>query len=228
MGRAPKGLWPFAAQAAIFDFDGTLADTAGIWHEVDTFFLQKRGLQYTEDYSRRLAALGFARGAQYTIELYGLSETVDEICDEWNDMGSELYRDTVVFRPGAERYIRALKAAGIPCALATTNDKSVLGNMRKIDVYGLFDACVHGAEVKRGKDHPDIYMEAACRLGVDPKECLVFEDIVPALFSAKRAGMLACGVRANDQAQDIENAREVADLWLEDWTDIDLRQPFEG
>lgn len=222
MGTAPRELWPFSAKAAIFDFDGTLADTAHLWREVDIAFLERRGLPYTPDYPRRLAALGFVDGARYTIERYGLDETVQEICDEWNRMGSELYCNTVELRPGSLRYIQTLKAAGIPCALATTNDRAVLSSMRLVNVYDIFDACVHGADVGKGKDHPHIYYEAARCLGVEPRDCMVFEDIVPALRSAQRAGMCACGVRANDSNQAVEEARAVADLWLDDWRDIVL------
>lgn len=214
--------WPPTFCAAIFDFDGTLADTAHLWHKVDIAFLTKRGLPYTPDYPRRLAALGFVEGARYTIEHYGLRESVEEICDEWNSMGSELYRDTVKLRPGAERYILALKSLGIPCALATTNDRAVLGSMHHVDVYNLFDTCVHGADVGRGKDHPDIYLEAARRLEADPASCIVFEDIVPAILSAQRASMTVCGVRANDETQDVKTARALADLWLDDWCNIDV------
>lgn len=222
MGHAARELWPFTGKAAIFDFDGTLAETAHLWREVDVAFLSKRGLPYTPDYPQRLAALGFEKGAQYTIERYGLNETVEEICAEWNEMGSALYRETVRLRPGSQRYVEALKARGIPCALATTNDRAVLGSMRHVDVYALFDACVHGVEVGKSKDHPDIYYEAARRLGVDAGDCIVFEDIVPALRSARRAGMRTCGVRANDPNQAVDEARAVADLWLDDWLDIDL------
>lgn len=222
MVKATTELWPLQAGAAIFDFDGTLADTAGIWHQVDIAFLSQRNLEYTEEYPRRLSVLGFAEGARYTIDTYGLSETVEEICDEWNRMGRELYRDSVELRPGAVRYIKALRDSGIPCALATTNDPEVLGSMRHADVSELFDTCVYGVEVGRGKDHPDIFVEAANRLGADCRECLVFEDIVPAVLSARRAGMSTCGVRANDPTQDVDKMRSVADLWLEDWLDVPL------
>ena len=217
---APAGLWPFRGEAAIFDFDGTLADTAHIWREVDLEFLARRGLPYTADYPQRLAALGFEDGAKYTIERFGLHETVEEICDEWNRLGRQLYRNTVTLRPGALHYIQTLKSAGIPCALATTNNKDVLGGMRRVNVYEVFDACVHGADVGKGKDHPDIYLEAARRLRVEPEACVVFEDIVPALHSARRAGMRACGVRANDPNQIVEETKKAADCWLDDWRDI--------
>ena len=220
--QAPLELWPLQAKAVIFDFDGTLANTAHLWHEVDAAFLGKRGLPLTKEYPERLAALGFVEGARYTIEQYGLSETVEQVCDEWNRMGAQLYRDSVKLRPGAREYILALRSAHIPCALATTNNAEVLNSMRHINVDALFDVRVHGAEVSRGKDHPDIYLEAARRLNVDPHDCIVFEDIVPALKSARRAGMVACGVHANDPMQDVENARIVADLWLEDWRDLRL------
>ncbi|MDO4806721.1 MAG: HAD family phosphatase [Coriobacteriales bacterium] len=216
----PPTLWPFGAKAAIFDFDGTLADTAHIWYEVDRAFLSMRGLPYPAEYPQRLSALGFVEGARYTIERFGLAETVEEVCDEWNRMGEELYRDTVTLRPGAQDYIQKLKDHGIPCALATTNNERVLGSMRHVDVASLFDTCVHGDDVGKGKDHPDIYYEAARRLGVHPQDCIVFEDIVPALLSAKAAGATTCAVRAIDPSQQWPDAQDVADLWIEDWHDL--------
>lgn len=213
-------LMPFSAGAAIFDFDGTLADTASLWYDVDATFLARRGIPYEDDYPTRLAALGFVDGARYTIERYNLHETVEEVCTEWTELGRELYATTVCLRPGAERYVRTLLASDVPCALATTNDPAVLGAMELVDVYGLFDACVHGVEVGRGKDFPDIYFEAARRLRVEPGACMVFEDIVPAALSAKRAGMVVCGVRANDPRQDVEGLMRASDLWLDDWSSI--------
>lgn len=206
--------------AAIFDFDGTMADTAGIWRQVDLAFLERRGLPYTPDYPQRLSTLGFVDGARYTIELYGLDETVGEICAEWMRESAELYRTTVRLRPGVEAYVRSLGTRGIRCALATTNDASVLRGMRHVDVDGLFDACVFGAEVGRGKDHPDIYLEAARRLGTPASSCLVFEDNLDAVRSASRAGMHTCAVRAEDPTQPVEELRQTADLWLDDWRDI--------
>ena len=124
--RAPEALWPPRFEAAIFDFDGTIADTAAVWREVDLAFLGQRGLEFTDDYSRALSALGFEAGARYTIERFGLKERPEDICAEWNRMGRALYRTRVALRPGAEAYIRALRAAHVPCALAPTNDPDVL------------------------------------------------------------------------------------------------------
>jgi HAD superfamily hydrolase (TIGR01509 family) len=206
--------------AAIFDFDGTLADTAGLWHDVDIDFLGRRGIVPDSDYSQRLAALGFAAGAQYTIERYGLNETVEDICAEWKDMGTHRYRSSVTLRPGALEYVTHLRDEGIPCALATTNDAAMLEVMEHVDVNALFDVRVYRAEVARGKDHPDIYLETARRLGVGASSCLVFEDIAPAIYAARSVGMSTCGVRANDVTQPVETIRNAADYWIDDWRDL--------
>lgn len=220
--EAPAGLWPPSFRAAIFDFDGTISDTASLWHEIDLAFLGERGLPYSHDYVRTLSVLGFEAGARYTVERFGLHEDPADICDEWNRMGRALYRSRATLRDGAEAYIQALRNAGIGVALATTNDPDVLDSMRHVRVNDLFDVRVHGKEVARQKDHPDIYLEAARRLGAEPSQCIVFEDIVPGLLSAKRAGMLTCGVYSNDPVQRVKEVQKAADLFLWEWTDIQL------
>jgi HAD superfamily hydrolase (TIGR01509 family) len=222
MARAPKELWPYTAQAAIFDFDGTLADTAHIWNDVDRTFLGRRNLAVPADYPERLAALGFEEGARYTIDRFSLDETVDEIMAEWTELSQEIYQHKVRLRPGVLHYIEALSDAGVPVALATTNLEEVLSQMEHISVKTLFDACVFGTDVSRGKDFPDIFLEAATRLGCDPASCVVFEDNLSAVRSAQSLRMRCVAVRAEDATQHADELRSQADLWLDDWRDIDL------
>ena len=222
MSTVPQELWPPAFDAAIFDFDGTIADTAWIWEEVDRTFLGARGIPYTTEYARTLSVLGFGSGAQYTIETYGLhDETPEEICEEWTRLSHALYHTRVTLRPGVERYLRALRERGIPCALATANEPELISSMRLVDVDALFDACVHGRDVGTTKDQPDIYLEAARRLGVEPSRCVVFEDIEPGLRAARDAGFLTCAVRSGDGTQLLDEVRKTAELYLEDWCDVE-------
>ena len=218
MGTATElRLWPPSFSAAVFDFDGTLAETWRLWRRVDEIFFSTRGLPFDEDASATLATLGFAAGAQWCVERYRLRDEVSDIVDEWNRLGAALYETEVRLRPGAERYLRALRSAGVPLALATTNDPHVLGAMRWVDVRGLFDEVVCGREVARGKDHPDIYLEAARRLGAEPTSCVVFEDILPGTLSARRAGMRAVAVRSDDPRQPWGELRREADACIEGW-----------
>jgi len=215
-------LWPPSFKGAIFDFDGTISLTHDVWTEVDRVFLGARGIEVTPDYQRALSALGFEAGARYTIERYNLHETVEDICDEWYRMGRALYESRVTLRPGVETYIRALQSRGIPCALATVNDPEVLFVCHHIDVRGLFDVLVFSKEVNKPKDSPDIYLEAARRLGVAATQCIVFEDLAIGLRSAHSAGMQTCAVNSCDDVQDIAEVQGSADLWLADWQDIPL------
>lgn len=213
-------LWPPTFSAAIFDFDGTLASTADIWREVDELFLSKRGILYTKEFPRMLATLGFAAGAEYAIERFGLDERPEDICREWNEMGSYFYRTRVELRKGAEAYLKALRGQGIALALATTNDARVLRAMELVDVDSLFDAVVCGSDVNVGKDHPDIYLEAARQLGAPCDRCIVFEDIVPGILSAKSVNMIACAVRSNDPIQVFDDLAAVADLSIDGWDEL--------
>lgn len=216
----PTGLWPFAHEAAIFDFDGTIADSDEAWSEVDHIFLESRGIEWTPDLGAELAVRGFSKGAEYVIERYGLSETPEEICREWDEMGRVFYPRLVRLREGAAAYIKALRDVGVPVALATTSNRQIIGSlMPRIDVEAMFDVVVYGTDVARDKNHPDIYLETAARLGVDPTGCLVFEDIVPALLSAKRAGMTTCAL-APESGNPRCDLRESADLFLAGWEGI--------
>lgn len=205
--------------AAIFDFDGTLADSHDVWRRVDQEFFERRGIACTPDYAERLSLLGFDAGARFTIEHFGLSETVEQICDEWNEAGRRLYATDVVLRPGAREYIESLKAAGVPVALATTNDPEVIDAMApRVDMGELTPVRVHGCQVPRhSKEFPDIYLEAAARLGVPAGECVVFEDLLAAMRTARRAGMAVAGVLTGEARQDVAAIVEACDYIVEDW-----------
>lgn len=82
-----EALWPPAFGAAIFDFDGTLAATEGLWEEVDRIFFGQRGIEYDALAHQTLATLGFAAGAEWVRQTYGLDEPTADICDEWNRLG---------------------------------------------------------------------------------------------------------------------------------------------
>ncbi|WP_455137268.1 HAD family hydrolase [Thermophilibacter sp.] len=210
-------LWPPSFSAAIVDFDGTLADTWRLWRRVDEIFFATRGLPFDESAALTISTLGFEAGARWCVGRYRLRDEVSDIVDEWNRLGAALYETDVRLRPGAEAYLRALRGRGVRLALATTNVPEVLRAMRHVDVDALFDEVVCGRDVSRGKDHPDIYLEAARRLGARPESCAVFEDILPGVRSAARAGMATVGVRSSDPRQPVRELRAAAGAWLDDW-----------
>ena len=211
-------LAPPSFKAAIFDFDGTLALTDGLWRMVDEAFFARRGIPYDAEIARALATRGFADGAVWCIERYGLDERPEDICDEWTRTSIELYKTEVQLRPGAQEYLRYLRGQGVALALATINDRTILQSMRNVDVRSLFDAMVCGQEGGRSKAHPDIYYKAACELGVGPAETIVFEDTPDALLTASEAGFATCAVVVpNDAHRDFETLCNNADTCIDGW-----------
>ncbi|MBR2834653.1 MAG: HAD family phosphatase [Coriobacteriales bacterium] len=209
-------------KAVIFDFDGTLADSGDVWQGVDRDFFAARNLPYDDRYAEKLALLGFKDGAQYTIETYGLSETVEELCAEWNAMGVERYRTGVDLRPHAADYINSVKSLGIPVSLATTNDPEVIGAMEhRCSIKELLPIRVFGREVANSnKDKPDIYLEACRRMGVSPQDCVVFEDLPAAILTAKSIGITTCGVFTGRPDQNTARLVEEATYCIESWQEL--------
>lgn len=217
------GLRPgsFAFDGAIFDFDGTLANSWNVWHQVDDLFLSQHGFERPADFSEQMAGRSFMEGARWVVEAFHLKETPQEVCDQWNALGQRLYKTQVSLLPGALDYLRALKGAGVPLALATTNDPEVLSSLAHlIDFEDLFDASLYGCDVARDKRFPDIYEAAARRLNISPASTVVFEDIPQSLQVASSAGFTAVGVLNEDPEQRQSEVRQAAHLTLSHWSQL--------
>lgn len=202
-------------QGAIFDLDGTILDSMGVWRQIDREFLGRRGLPVPDDYLEAITPLGFDRAAEYTIRRFSLKETRGEIIREWYQMAREAYENKVQLKEGAREWLERLKEGGIPLAVATSSDEALfVPALKRNGIYGCFDAFVTVKEVARGKGFPDIYEEAACRIGREPEECVVFEDILQGVRGAKMGGFCAVGVYDEDSARDEPSIRSIADYYI--------------
>lgn len=206
-------------RGAIFDFDGTVADTAAIWRRVDEIFFARRGKTFRSDYPETMSLLGFEAGARYTVEEYGLSDTPAAVCREWRELSRELYRTDVTLRPGVPRRIAELRAAGMAVGLATTNAPEVLAELEpRIPLGELFPVRVHACELERPtKETPAIYLECARRMDVEARTCVVFEDLAAGIVSAKAAGMGTVAVLSGEGRQDADALARIADHAIADW-----------
>lgn len=206
---------PRGVDGLVFDFDGTLADSMQVWYWVDEEFLRRRNLEEPEDYGKTLSTLGFRESAAWVIEVLGLDETVEDVMDEWNELALEFYANNVYLKPHVREFIEAARAEGLKTSIATTVSPELLFPALELnDARDLFDAVAFSHECEHDKNEPDIYLLAADRMGVPPERCVVFEDILPGVRSAKRGGMYAVGVRDDSGHQEIDEMREVADAFI--------------
>ena len=203
-------------KAVLFDLDGTLVDSMWMWKDIDIEFLGRFGYGLPEDLQREIEGMSFSETASYFKERFSLPMTVEEIKDCWIAMSIEKYRTEVGLKPGALEFLKYCRERGIRTGVATSNGRdmvdAVIESLKIGDYLGeVATAC----EVAAGKPEPDIYLEVARRLSVEPEECLVFEDIPAGIVAGKRAGMTVLAV------QDLEpEKRELADGFIRDYFEL--------
>ena len=212
---------PNAGKGAIFDLDGTLLDSMNVWSHVDATFLRLRGFDVPKDYHEKVAALQFREIAVYTIARFHLKDTPEQLMDEWHRLALTEYSTTVLAKPHAAAYIRHLKDTGARLAVATSLPPQLRqAAMRHVGIDTYFDAaCSVDDAGDVGKDHPDVYLLAARRMGVPPQRCTVFEDILIGLHSAKRAGMRIWGVHDESSQADWKEICRFCDGAISDFSD---------
>ena len=179
----------------IFVMDGTLIDSNGIWRDVDTAFLAKRGLPYTREYYEGVAHTVFPKAAIFTKEYCHLSESTDEIMAEWMEMAGDLYTTSVPVKPGVVAYLEKCKADGERMAVLTSSVPAHChAALEHLGLKPYFEHIYFAQELGMDKSDPAIFAKATELLGVTPQECIFFDDSVKSCRSAKASGMTVIGV----------------------------------
>ena len=208
-------------QAAIFDMDGTLIDSMWVWDSIDNIYLEKRGFSVPPDLRSDIIHLSFQETALYFKNKFNLIDSIEEIQDEWNNLAYFQYANNVKLKPYAKEYLLQLKNKGIKLSIATSNCTMLLETvLKKHDIYDLFDSITTTDEVARGKDFPDIYLLSAKKLHVEPEQCIVFEDILPAVLGAKSAGMKVIGVHDSYSEYQMDAIIDKADVFIRGYDEL--------
>lgn len=201
-------------KAAIFDLDGTLIDSNSVWEKIDRIILNKRGINCSDRFIHTLASMTYEEAAEEMHKL-GVKETTEDIINECNALAIKEYRYNIFLKDGVAEYLDYLKKNGIKIALATASPKILYEPvLRNNHIYNYFNAFCTTDDVGKSKDYPDIYLLAASELGVNPNECIVFEDVLKGIVSAKNAGMTAIGVYDKYSDEDIITMRMTSDRFI--------------
>ena len=199
-------------KAYIFDLDGTLFDSTEVWLNIDIEFLKKRGITAPDDYAGIISPMSFPEAAAYTINRFNLPEGIDSLLQEWGDMAVYAYGNTVQLKPYAKEYLAELRKHKKKLAVATSSIRELYEPaLRNHGIYDWFDVICDASEAGCGKTRPDIFLITASKLGVEPCECIVFEDIPAAVKSAKSISMKVYGVFDNQPKADWEKINQEAD-----------------
>jgi HAD superfamily hydrolase (TIGR01509 family) len=181
-------------EAVVFDLDGVLVDSEQLWDDVRRTLARERGRPWSETATRDMMGMSSLEWPRYMHEQVGLPESPDEINREVVERMLVRYADGPPWLPGAVEAVRRL-AARWPLGLASSSNRELIDAV--LEAGGLtpfFAATVSSEEVPRGKPAPDVYLEAARRLGVAAERCAAVEDSHNGIRSAKAAGMRCVAV----------------------------------
>lgn len=208
-------------KAVIFDLDGTLVDSMWVWKEIDIEFLAPFGIEVPDNLQKEIEGKSFTETAEYFKEVFQIPMSVEEMKNVWNQMAYEKYSSVVPLKDGVYEFLRYLKENKIPAGIATSNSRELLlAVLEGLGVEGYFQVLCTGCEVGRGKPFPDVYLKVAKELQVDPKDCLVFEDLPAGLLAGKAAGMKTCAVKDEFSKGMIVEKKQLADYYIESYDDI--------
>lgn len=215
-------------EATIFDMDGTLVDSMGVWTEIDQEYIDRYHLVVPEDFHEAIEGRSYTETATYFLETFPqLPHTLEEIKQEWYEMALEKYANEIQLKEGAKEFLQSIKEQGIRIGIATSNDRKLIeAFLTSRGLTQLFDTICTSCEVQRGKPAPDVYLKAAENLKISPSECLVFEDVPMGILAGKNAGMKVCAVEDWFSKPQEQKKRELADYYIRDYKDI-FNRTFE-
>jgi HAD superfamily hydrolase (TIGR01509 family) len=203
----------------VFDLDGVLLDSEQVWDRTREELARERGGRWHDRAQRDMMGMSSTEWSRYMHDRIGLREPPEEINREVVRRLSEIYRERLPLLQGSREAVERL-AARWPLGLASSSNRELIDlALELMGVQHLFHATVSSEEVARGKPAPDVYLEAARRLSVEPANAAAVEDSHNGIRSAKAAGMRVLAI-PNEHFPPDDDALREADVVLRSLSDL--------
>lgn len=210
-------------RGAIFDLDGTLLDSMGIWDTIGDEYLLMKGCKPLPGLWEKLKTLSMLQTAAYFRDEYGLQDSVEDICSQVNTMIEHKYFSQVRFKPAALPFIKRLDQLGVRMCIATATDRHLAeAALKRLDSLKYFRGLVTCTEVGCGKDRPLIYEKALELLNTEKESTIVFEDALHGVETARKAGFLVAGVYDASADGDREQISRTANWYIHSFEELEL------
>lgn len=209
--------------AFIFDLDGTLLDSMGIWETAGSDYLKSRGITPEKGLDEKFKTFTLLEVIEYYRKVYQLPERVETLMHSVNDFIKEQYRQKVTVKEGVMTFLEANR--GEKMCISTATDRHLVE--MSLEIHGMseyFSAIFTCTEVGVGKTKPDIYEIALAHLGTEKKDTFVFEDALHGIISAKTAGFPVIAVADPSALSDKEGILQYADLYIDGFTTEFLKE----
>lgn len=209
-------------KGAIFDMDGTLVANSPVHIRAFEIFCDRYGVR---DWKEKLGQ-AFGMGNDDILRLIMPQEVILEkglaaLADEKEAIYREIYAPEIEPMPGLVALLGMLREAGVRCAVGSSGCRANVDFvLEKCGIESFFEAKINGDMVTRCKPDPEIYLAAAAALGLEPAECVVFEDAKAGIESAQRAGVGRIVALASTHDRQMLAAETAADIIIDDFSDI--------
>lgn len=208
-------------KGAVFDVDGTLLDSMDMWFNLVIEYFKEHGESLSREEAEEYGDMTLEESAPVVIERLGLDKTVGELVSELKMMAVRQYENALPLKEGAAEYMKKLHGEGVKIAIATSGYEELCKKaFTRLGVWQYIDACAFSSEVGVGKSNPAIYLLAAKRLGVEPQECVVYEDILKGIKGAIKGGFQTCAIYDRTNAADTAELKKTADKYITEWKEL--------
>ncbi len=208
--------------AAIFDVDGTLLDSMQVWEYFARNFLRRCGVPVRDDADDVVRYMCLSETAEFFINECGVKGSVAEVMSECNKMLEEEYFYNVQPKENVVELLSWLSDHNIPCYIATATDRYLVeAAIKRCNIDKYFKGILTCTEAGAGKTQPDIFYQAAEKMGSSPHCTWIFEDALHAVTTAKKAGFKVCTIYDESEADHKKELQELSDLYIENFEQLD-------
>lgn len=205
----------------IFDCDGTLLDSMGVWHDMDVRLAERVGVEFTPEDSAFLTRSNIYECGNYLFEKYGLGASGADVVDIINTYMMEFYKNEATPRPGAMEFVRGLYELGIPMSVASSTVPELLHQgLETSGFLPYFRAVVSVDDVGSSKREPAVYDMARKPLGTTREQTWGFEDAIYAVRTLNASEYKTCGIYGDDISGKADELQRESDLFITDFTNI--------
>lgn len=182
-------------KAAIFDMDGTILDSMAMWGELDIKYMSDMGITPKPDFHRVVTSMTLPMASEYIASEYPVPYTAQEVYNQILDMADSFYRNELLIKGRVRDLISRLNADGIKMMVATANEYEMSrAALERNNIYKYMEDVVTCTMAGANKERPDVFLLAAQKMNASVDECIVFEDSLYAIKTAKNAGFTVVGV----------------------------------
>ena len=205
----------------IFDLDGTLVDSMPVGIGIVLGFLKEKGIDYPDDIVTTLTPLGYKGSAKYIADHLSGGSQLEQIYEYFQAQTLRAYGETIPLKAHVKETLEGLKAQGYRLNVLTASPQLLTDIcLKRLGVYDLFDNVWSIDAFGLTKADERIYIEAAKRIGVTPEECIMADDNLHVLQTAKKVGMATVGVYDESSKDVVDEMRAIADKYVVDFADL--------